>query len=413
MEKTKFGLIFILVLVSAISLSCRGEQREVTTATPEEIVLLTDGMISFSFEYFSEIASLNIGKNVCTSPVSLNTALAMLYSGARGNTASEMSKTLYFDENLDLFHGQFKTYYNTLKAMEKRENLDFALANKIYLEKTYPILNSFKTTMKKVYGGVFEIVNFREQPEHSERTINRWVEKTTRNRIKDLIPAGTLDQMTRLVLVNALYINAPWKHQFNENITKKDTFNISPNEKHNTDFMVKEVDGIRYSEFNGNQVIELPYEVPDISLLIILPKNSTKDNIHSFIPTGNEYKTIISDMKPRLVRMEIPKFKIESDFSLKDVLAEMGMPSVFSGDADLSGISGSTDLEADEVLQKVFFEIDEKGTEAAAATAVIIRLTAMPEPQAPILFKADRPFIFILRENTYNTPLFVGYIVKP
>ncbi len=172
--------------------------------------------------------------------------------------------------------------------------------------------------------------------------------------------------------------------------------------------------GLKHVTYNGISALEIPYKVPEISLLILVPENAAKNNIHTFIPGTETYKEILSRMTRKRVRMEIPKFKVESSFSLADILIEMGMPSLFSN-ADLSGISGENDLVVDEVLQKVFFEIDENGTEAAAATAVLIKATsAAPMPQdPPVLFKADRPFIFILKENTFNTPLFTGYIVNP
>jgi len=182
-----------------------------------------------------------------------------------------------------------------------------------------------------------------------------------------------------------------------------------------TDFMIQRTTGVKYTEYEGSQVLELPYTTPDLSLIIILPKNSNSENLCSAIPNIDAYQEICKNLIYDDVYMEIPKFKTESSYQLAQLLREMGVVDAFGG-ADFSGMTETNDLKISEVIQKVFFEIDEKGSEAAAATAIVMVETSSayePEIDGFIEFIANKPFIYIIKENKYNTPLFIGQFVKP
>ncbi|HPG73672.1 MAG TPA: serpin family protein [Bacteroidales bacterium] len=378
--------------------------------------ILTEGMTSFAFDFFEHLYSENQGSNYCFSPVSLNVALGMVYIGARNQTRSEMSQTLGFPVDTINFINQFSIFYQNLKRMSTDTALEFNLANRIFMEQTYQVLDSYRSKIVEYFDGAFETVDFLNQVLMVEQRINTWVEEMTKTRIKNLIPRGTLSNDTRMVLVNAIYIKSKWKYAFDEKLNKKKDFNVSKTEKTETEYLVKRQEGIKFFSNEQLSAIELNYTSTELSLILIKPHKSEIDNIDTYIPNAALYNEILRSIRPHEVYMEIPKFKIESSFSLADPLIEKGMKEAFSGNSDFTGISSKGDLAIDEVLQKVFFEIDEKGSEAAAATAIIMRTTSSAvHHEAPKLmyFIADRPFIFILKENTSHTPLFVGMYVKP
>ncbi|NLA25493.1 MAG: serpin family protein [Bacteroidales bacterium] len=419
----RIKFISVLAILLILLVSCKSKQNKSVTEADKlsnypvenDKTSLVEGMTSFSFDYFKQLAELENNKNLCFSPASLQMAFAMVYSGAANYTYEEISNVLKFPLNPEKFYKEFDEYFEFLQYLPNDENLEFALANRIFLEKTYKVLDAYRNTVNKHYDGAFQPVDFINSAIKVTEEINLWVEKITKERIKDLIPIGTLDATTRMVLVNAIYVKSQWRHAFDETYTIKKDFHVSADKKVNTSFMTKSQKNIKHFYDEKLSAIELPYASDNISLILIKPNNSSIDNINSFIPDYDRYIEIMRGMRMREVVMEIPKFKIESSYSLKKSLAAYGMRTTFTDMADLSGISGVPDIKIDEVLQKVFFEIDEKGTEAAAATAIIVRQTsAMPgsEPQV-FYFIADKPFIFILKENNSNTPLFVGKYVSP
>ncbi|MBP7463793.1 MAG: serpin family protein [Bacteroidales bacterium] len=377
---------------------------------------LTQGMTWFGFDFFKYITTEKSNENICFSPVSLNVALAMVYSGARENTYNEMSQVLHFTKDYNTFHEEFDAFYRNLNAMGNDTALQFNLANRIFIENTYRVLDSYRNIINTHYSGAFENVDFMHSPAQVTEHINKWVEKMTMDKIKNLIPVGLLDESTKMVLVNAIYIKSKWKYAFDPKLNQVKDFNISDSEKKSTEFMIKKQDGIRYYKDDKVSAIELPYTSQQLSLVIIKPNRMTKEGINAFVPDAAGYQAILDGMQRREVHMEIPKFKIETTFSLSDPLREKGMKDAFSGSANFSGISEFNDLTIDKVLQKVFFEVDEKGTEAAAATAIVMRTTSSAnhyDLDRTVYFIANEPFIFILKENNSNTPLFIGQFVKP
>jgi serpin B len=372
-------------------------------------------MTEFSFDMYRQISNEEGSKNFSFSPVSLNMAMALVYAGARGSTLENMSNIMKFDQDVDVFHQNYVQYFQSLSQFSDDTLIEFNIANRIFLEKTSLILDTYKEDIETYHGGEFELADFLNNYRLEEKKINAWVEKMTRDRIKDLIPMGTLDEFTRIVLVNALYIKSAWKFPFMEYATKEDQFTTASLQSVQKPFMSQTRRGIPYVSMHGYEVLELPYTSQGLSLLILLPDLEHSREFQRFIPDQQQYEEILSQLRPEFVYMEIPKFKTESQFSIKDHFREMGMDLPFSDQADFTGISTTGELAISEVLQKVFFEIDEKGTEAAAATAVIVTTTSMaPDmdvPQ-PIEFIANRPFIFILKENYFNTPLFIGQVAE-
>ncbi|MBW6479572.1 MAG: serpin family protein [Bacteroidales bacterium] len=381
---------------------------------PYNTQAMTQELTNFSFDLFSNLSNQYPQQNFSFSPVSLNMALAVIYSGAMADTRNEIADLMGFEKDAEIFHTNWFHYFSGFARLETDTLLDFNLANRVFVEQTYPVLDSYRRDVQTFHGGAFEQMDFISNAGQAEQRINAWAEEMTRQRIKDLIPQGTLDHMTRMVLANAIYIKSDWRHPFEEENNIQKEFHAINGRIETAEFMTQRESRIPYLQLDDRKVIQLPYTSPHLSLMIILPEEKAVKDISTYIPDAEQYKEIIDNLRREDVYMEIPKFKLESQFSLSDHLKEMGMEKAFDSRADFSGIGGQRDLFISAILQKVFFEIDEKGSEAAAATAIIVTTTAlMPGFEEPKEFIADRPFIFILKENQFNTPLFVGQFVNP
>lgn len=391
-------------------------------STPDHMDIKTEDlnamlykMNDFSLNFYKTLSSEKTAENISFSPASLNMAMAIVYSGARAQTLDEMSKVFGFEPGLDEFHPLYHAYFSELVDISGDTLVDFNLANRVFLETTYPVLPEYAHAVQKWHGGAFEKMDFRSNPRQAESAINTWVEQQTRNRIQDLIPPGSITDLTRLILVNALYIKSDWKHPFDKNQSKEKIFTLASGQEARKEFMIQRKSNIPWYEEDDFIAIELPYTSPELSLIVIRPNEEIVNDISQYVPDANTYQKILNELRNEEVIMEIPSFKIESEFALVDPLKEAGMEEAFDDRADFSGISGDKDLQISSVLQKVFFEMDEEGSEAAAATAVIVVTTSAPAHPPEVQLKrfiANRPFLFILKENRFNTPLFIGQLVE-
>ncbi|KAI8518255.1 serine-type endopeptidase inhibitor [Branchiostoma belcheri] len=350
------------------------------------------------------------GGNVFFSPYSISVALAMTSLGARGSTEAAMKGTLCFkDMSNDALHSTFSSLHQQLYASDK---YTLQTANRLYGEQTYSFLQDFLNATRKNYGAELASVDFKGAAEQVRGTINKWVEEQTKDKIKDLIPAGAVDAMTRLVLVNAIYFKGNWDKQFKAEMTQDMDFNINNNEKVKVPMMKME-ERFNYGEFQDQKfrVLELPYVEKELSMLIFLPDEVEGiRNLESAL-TATTLQTLSSQMYSTKVNLMLPRFKLEQDFSLGETLKKMGMGEAFSGAADFSGMSAAADLFISEVVHKAFVEVNEEGTEAAAATGVRMKMRMMPRP--PVPFLVDHPFMFLIRDNRSNSVLFLGRMSKP
>ncbi len=364
----------------------------------------------FAFDIFNAISPSH-DENLVISPFSISTALAMTYAGAGGNTATQMARTLYFDSDQENFHKNFSEWMNTI--MEKGEaKKQLQIANSLWPQEDYPFLDEFMNLIREYYGSAFYKVNYKGDREKIRQQINAWVEKHTNDLIKDLIQPGVLVEDTRLVLVNAIYFLSNWKIAFDENATRTNTFNISSERIVNVPFMYMK-DDLNYTETDNFQVLELEYEGSDFSMLIVLPAENI--NLNEFMKNFDAlaFAETINILEKQEVQVYLPSFKVRSKFDLEKLLAAMGMPDAFSNRADFSNMTPLNDLKIDKVIHEAFIDVHEEGTEAAASTAVvIIRKSAMVDPPANI-FRADRPFFYLIRENQSNSILFMGKVVNP
>jgi serpin B len=239
------------------------------------------------------------------------------------------------------------------------------------------------------------------------------VSDQTEGRIKDLIPQGAINTLTRLVLTNAIYFNAAWQNAFDKGNTRDDTFYLL-NGNETTVPMMHQTERFNYTEGSDYQAVELPYDGRELSMLVLLPKSGQFTSFQDSLD-ASKVASIIQNLENKKVMLTMPKFEFSSDFSLKNTLSEMGMPLAFSGDADFSGMDGKRDLSISDVIHKAFISVDETGTEAAAATAVIVGATAMPpgEPEQIVNMTIDHPFIFLIRDIQTGTILFIGRVISP
>jgi len=373
----------------------------------QNIRSISDGNTKFSVDLYKQIKSEAI--NQFYSPISVCSALAMTYAGASGETLKQMSKTLYFSTNQDELHKSYEILFKNLTD-ENTEGVKLKIANSLWLQENMKINTEYLSITNKYYDAGVIPVNFITEPEKSRITINNWVEKNTNNKILNLLPDGSIHSQTRMVLVNAIYFKGQWDKPFDKNLNTTDIFFVYKTCKTNATFMNNHINS-SYYEDNQLSIAEIPYADQNQSLVIILPKeNYGLEEIEKIFEKGL-IETYFGKMEQKRITLSIPKFKTESTYDLKDYLSKMGMPIAFTNNADFSGITGDRSLAIDKVIHKAYIDVNEEGTEAAAATAVTMRKTAMLLDE--VIFKADHPFIYLIRDNETNTILFVGRLMNP
>ncbi|RXN26575.1 leukocyte elastase inhibitor-like protein [Labeo rohita] len=369
----------------------------------------------FALDLYQALSANNAEKNMFFSPLSISAALSMVYLGARGETANEIAKVLSFSSVCDV-HSHFETLTSTINSPSASYILK--LANRLYGEKTFSFLSEYLDSSLKLYHAELQAVDFTGASEESRQLINKWVEEQTENKIKDLLKPGVIDGLTRLVLVNAIYFKGNWKHMFEEKGTKEMAFKINQNETRPVQMMYQEESfPFRSIPEDNLKVLELPYKNEQLSMLILLP-NESQDGSDPLLKLESALtldKLLDWTRKEQMatwmdIRVHLPKFKLEVDSSLSAILQKMGMSSLFQeAKADLTGMSSKGGLFLSEVVHKAFVEVNEEGTEAAAATAGFTFLSARISES----FTADHPFMFFIRHNPTNSILFLGKFRGP
>jgi serpin B len=369
---------------------------------------VVDANNQFALDLYSNYKSKD--GNMFFSPYSISSALAMTYEGANGRTAEEMQAVLHLPTDKELIHSGFANINNEIN----KENAQYKLsvANALWAQEGLTFQQNYLTTVDNYYSGKATNVNFKTDTEKSRITINNWVEDKTNNRIKDLIPKGVLTPLTRLVLTNAIYFKANWSNQFDAENTKDGQFMINSDKGVNIKLMHK-TSNYNYGETKDLQILELNYIGDDQSMLILLPKENNINKIENNF-TIDKLNELKKDMETEEVRLTLPKFKFETKYFMANDLINMGMQTAFSDNADFSGMTKDEELKISQVIHQTFIEVAENGTEAAAATAVIMKVTsAMPRPEQPKVFNADHPFIFIIQQKNTGNILFMGRLSDP
>ncbi len=376
----------------------------ITKAQNKEIIVNNNNR--FAIDIYKELK--NNHSNLIFSPFSISSAMAMTYAGAEHNTAKEFQKSLYFLEDKELFHHEFSNLFRGIVA-DKKSSVEFYNANSLWIQKNFKLNDKFLNINKKYYSSALFHTDF-NQPPQAAKEINNWVEKNTRNKINNLIKPSALGSDTRLVLVNAIYFKGGWNKPFKKEKNTDDKFMISKNEEVTATFMNAEIKTWYYKDCL-KEIIEIPYANKDYSMMIILPKNYRK---LKWVERFLSVKCMERYEKKREkfnVKLSIPKFEIDSEFDLKQTLNELGLKEAFTGSADFSGINDQEELFIDQVVHKAMVDVNEEGTEAAAATAVMMRKTAVLIEN--VRFKADRPFIYAIKNTKDGTIYFLGRVMNP
>ncbi|TEU16292.1 MAG: serpin family protein [Dehalococcoidia bacterium] len=415
-------LALLLPLIASIQMAqpaagevLESDKERITSpdVSTSEQALLVEGNSAFAFELYQALREER--GNLFYSPYSISLALAMTYAGGRGETAQQMADTLQFLLEQDRLHPAFNWLDAELMrrgegaAGKDGEGFRLNIVNAIWGQKDYEFLSDFLDVLAENYGAGLRILDFITETEKSRLTINDWVSDQTEGRIEDLIPQGAIDALTRLVLTNAIYFNAAWGYPFDEDMTADGPFYLLDGGQVAVP-MMKQTESFGYTEGEGYQAVELLYDGGELSMVILLPEAGNFEAFEEGLQ-AHHVDAIINDLQLTEVALTMPQFEFESEFSLKDTLAGMGMPIAFSSSADFSGMTGKPELFISAVVHKAFVAVDEAGTEAAAATAVIMALNAVPPP--PVEVTIDRPFIFLIRDIETGAILFVGRVMNP
>ncbi|XP_072808397.1 serpin B3-like [Vicugna pacos] len=381
----------------------------------------------FAVDLYQQIRRTSTGKNIFYSPLSIMSALGMLYLGSRGNTAAQLQKALHFKKVAENPTGgatadpaenpENHQFQKLLTELNKpTDAYELSVANRFYGGKEFPFLQEYMDNVKKLYLASVESADFANAPEESRQMINSWVEKQTNEKIKDLFPKGSLDRSTALVLVNAIYFKGQWHQKFKEENTVEEKFWLNKNRSKSVQ-MMKEMNTFNFTSLEDMQVkiLEIPYKGTELSMMLLLP--NAVDGLQKLEDKLTAEKllewTSSQNMRQSEVDLHLPRFKVEESYDLKDILEALGVVDAFSSrDADLSGMTGEHSLVVTKAVHKSFVEVNEEGTEAAAATGISTGITLTSAPRYE-RFHCDHPFLFFIRHNKTNSILFLGRVSSP
>ncbi|MDI6867670.1 serpin family protein [Methanoculleus sp.] len=402
--------ILVLALILAGLAVCGTVPLNTTSVSGESVAddNVAAGNNQFAFDLYRRLATdpAHAEGNLFFSPYSIASALAITYEGARGTTADEIRAVLHLPTNETLRREGFADLNAALNSGSG--NYTLRTANALWAEETHSFLPEYIETAARWYGAKATGLDFINNPGGSRETINRWVEEKTEDRIRDLLPPGSIGPLTRLVITNAIYFKGTWVEQFDPAETTEEAFRVSPNETVTVPMMHRNA-VYPYTETGTLQVLEMPYahgNETELAMLVLLPKDDNLTAAEEALDT-ERLARLRESLVSQNVRVSFPKFTLETEYSLPPTLAAMGMSTAFTDGADLSGMDGTRDLFITGIFHKAFVEVNEEGTEAAAATGVVAGGGVTPR------FQADHPFIFLVIEKDHGTILFMGRVVNP
>jgi serpin B len=405
----KLLLSFLMVLLPLQGFA----SAEASPATTADRAQAVEGNTAFALALYGRLRTQP--GNLFFSPESISTALAMTYAGARGDTAAEMAKTLHFTLPPDRLHPAMGALLNGLNAPHDAYHLN--VANALWAGQDYKFRDDFLKLTASNYGAGFHPVDFKGAAEAARLTINQWVEEKTANKINDLLQPGTVTPLTRMVLTDAIYFKADWQAQFQKAQTEDENFYLSTERKNVKAPLMHRSGGYSYFDGGTFQVLELPYKSGEMSMIVFLPRDM--DGLPAFeqsltAPALQQYLGRLQ-LVPKVI-VTFPRFKVTEQLELGSTLGAMGMPKAFDRNAaDFSGMTGNRELSLSAVIHKAFIDVNETGTEAAAATAAVMVGMAMraPDPTPPPEFRADHPFLYLIRDNRSGGILFMGRVSDP
>lgn len=399
--------IFLVALVLPAPLAA--QSQPVANADQARLV---EGNNAFAVDLYGRLRAQP--GNLFFSPESISTAFAMAYAGARGQTATEMEGVFHYSLPSDRLHPAMGALLSAMNA--RNPNYELRVADALWAQRDAAFLPGYTSVMQADYGAGFHRVDFRTAPDAVRNSINQWVEHETNDKIQNLIGPGVLTPLTRLVLTNAIYFKGTWQNPFRASATEDEDFHLSATQTAKTPMMHR-TGGYLYYDGGAFQELELPYAGDKLAMVVVLPKDTAG------LPALEQQFTVaaaqewIGKLRPaEKVILTLPRFKMTQQFELSNTLAAMGMPQAFTAAADFSGMTGKAEFSISAAIHKAFIDVNEQGTEAAAATAIGMTAAAMrmpaPEPP-PIIFRADHPFLFLIRDAQSGAILFMGRVADP
>ncbi len=397
-----------------IQLAMSGKGRITTiSATTQDLQALADDNMALASDLYAALRTRE--GNFLFSPYSVSQALAPVYAGAKGETEGQIARTIHFTLPQDRLNPAFNALNVQLAQRGENatgkdgETFRLNVVNAIWGQRGYAFLPQYLDILAEYYGAGIRLLDFVKAPEPSRTAINEWVSEQTENRVEDLLPAGSVSSLTRLVVTNAVYFNAAWERPFNKASTRAGIFHLLDGSQKNVS-MMKQIESFGYCENSHYQAVELPYSGGELSMVIVLPREGEFEAFEESLDQPL-LSNIQEMMASRQVALSMPQFEFDSSLGLNKILSEMGMPAAFSDAADFSGMTGNRDLRIAEVLHRAFISVDEAGTEAAAATGVVMAVVGLPE--SPIEMTVDSPFIFFIQDIKTRAILFIGRVLDP
>jgi serpin B len=418
--KTIGSVLVLVVAVTAAGLVFAA--AEPASKTNREHQTIVKGNNTFALKLYDKLHDKP--GNLFFSPYSISTAVAMTYAGARGQTEQQIAEAMHFPIILAgdpangsklppdrrRFHAAFRAVMEDLNSRTEKGAYKLHVANALWGQRGCRFYKEYIELVEADYHGRLTEVDFIRATERSRKTINTWVEKQTNQKIKDLIPPGALNQLTRLVLTNAIYFKGSWASRFKKEKTSQAPFTLTNGDKVNVP-MMSQTETFNYVQAEDFELLEMAYVEDELSMLIFLPKKF--DGLSEFEKTltSENLSQWLTKLRKTKVIVSVPRFKVTSEFGLSDVLKSMGIKDAFTRQADFSGMSGMKDLFISAVLHKAYVDVTEEGTEAAAATGIVVGVTSVQPP--PPEFRADHPFVFLIRDNRTGSILFIGRVLNP
>ncbi len=404
------------------------KQLDDSKSTSEGLSELVLANNKFAVDYYTKLDSnpQNIGKNIFFSPFSISTAVGMTYEGADKNTAKEMQEVFYFPIDDTTRQSSFAKLFNSLNESAAKGDYKLSVANALWNEKTYEFKQSFYDIIDNYYYGKSTPVDFKNAPEEQRQLINKWVEEQTQQKIKELLPSQppSIKSDTRMVLVNAIYFKGDWLSKFKAENTVDSEFLVSA-DKTVTTKMMQQTEKFNYYSDSQFQYLQLPYKGEDLSMVLLLPKGIETDCapntdcidepvriVYDFnIPSAETFALVKDKMNETKLTVSLPKFKFTAKYQMKQDLEQMGVREAFTDFANFSKMDEANFVKIGEIYHKAFIEVNEEGTEAAAATGVVmVEKTAIEMPQ---IFNANHPFAFYIQDNKTGEILFLGKMLDP
>lgn len=415
-----------------------GEEQTGVEIDDEQLETLVAATNEFAFDLYGQLLDGGAEENLFASPISISLALVMTYAGAREQTRAQMRDALRYELDDDVIHAGFGELQQAFEernetdsdtessedsessedtessedSEEESQPFELSVVNSVWGQEGYPFEEDYLETLESHYGGGLREVDYTTDADRAREEINDWVAEETNDRIEDLLPAGAMDQLTRLILVNAVYFLANWKHTFPEEETSEQTFTAIDGSEHDVQMMHQE-NRFPYAEVDGTQAVELPYVGDDVSMLLILPPEGAFEEYETDV-SPETLAGVVDELESQEGEVSLPRFEFESGLKLGESLRALGMTDAFDPEAaNFDGIADTDeDLFLHEAFHDTFVAVDEEGTEAAAATAVVVGTTDAG-PSDPFEFVADRPFLFAIRDRPTGSLLFLGRTVDP